>query len=101
MGAREAARALARAARSPRVVGAGAFLFLWDFNPLSTVVLRLHMTRTLGLDEEFYGSTQSLNAAASILARVGYAALARRAASAGLVRLSIVLGVGAPWRTGA
>ena len=30
------ARALARAARSPTLLGVGAFLFLWNFNPFST-----------------------------------------------------------------
>jgi len=91
--ARAAVRALGRAARSPGILGAGAFLFLWNFNPFSTVVLRLHVTRTLGLGEAFYGTTQSVMAVGSILACLGYARLGRRAAAPAMVPLSIVLGV--------
>jgi MFS family permease len=104
LGAREAGRALARAARSPRVLGAGAFLFLWNFNPFATVVLRLHVTRTLGLGEAFYGTTRSAMAVGSILACGGYALLGRRVPTPRLVRLSIVLGVASTllygWLTG-
>ena len=93
VGARETARALARAARSPTVLGVGAFLFLWNFNPFSTVVLYSHMTRTLGIDEAFFGLTQAVMALGSILGCAAYPQLARRASSPALVRLSIVLGV--------
>ena len=92
-GLRGAARTLARAARSPALLGVGAFLFLWNFNPFATVVLYLHITRTLGLGEDFYGTTQSLMAVGSILGCLLYPGLARRWRSATLVRLSIVLGV--------
>ena len=90
---RGAARTLAGASRSPALLGVGAFLFLWNFNPFSTVVLYLHMTRTLGLDEDFYGTTQSLTAVGSILGCLLYPALAGRVPTPSLVRLSIVLGV--------
>ena len=93
LGLRGAARELARAARSPSLIGVGAFLFLWNFNPFSTVVLYLHMTRTLGFDEDFYGTTQSLMAVGSILGCAAYPALARWVATPALVRLSIGLGV--------
>jgi len=93
VGLRRAARSLAGAARSPTVLGVGAFLFLWNFNPFSTVVLRQHMTGVLGLGEGFYGITQSLMAAGSILACLAYPALAGRVATPALVRLSIALGV--------
>ena len=86
-------RTWASAARSPRLLGAGAFLFLWNFNPFSSDVFYLHATSTLGLDEEFYGTTQSVMAVGSILGCVAYPALARRFAPPSLVRLSIVLGV--------
>ena len=51
------------------------------------------MTRTLGLDEDFYGTTQSVMAVGSILGCLIYPILARRVAAPALVRLSIVLGV--------
>ena len=92
-GLREAARTLAMAARSRRVLGVGAFLFLWNFNPFSTVVLRHQMTAVLGLGEGFYGVTQSVMAVGSILACLAYPAIARRLPTPALVRLSIVLGV--------
>ena len=88
-----AARALAKAARSPGLLGAGAFLFLWNFNPFSTVVFYSHATRALGLDEAAYGATQSVMAVGSILGCLAYPGLARRVAAPALVRLSIVLGV--------
>jgi MFS family permease len=86
-------RALARAVRSPKLLAAGAFLFLWNFNPFSTVVFYLHTTRTLGLDEDFYGMTQSVWAVGSILGCLAYPSLARWVAPPSLVRVSIVLGV--------
>ena len=88
-----AIRALGKAVRSPRLLGAGAFLFLWNFNPFSTVVFYLHATRTLGFDEEFYGKTQSLMAVGSILGCLIYPSLDRWMATPLLIRLSIVLGV--------
>jgi MFS family permease len=88
-----AARTLAGASRSPALLGVGAFLFLWNFNPFSTVVLYLHMTRTLGFDEDFYGTTQSLMAVGSILGCLLYSGLARRVPTPSMVRLSIGLGV--------
>ena len=92
-GFRESARVLGRASRSPTVLGAGAFLFLWNFNPFSTVVLRQYMTGVLGLGEGFYGITQSLFAVGSILACLAYPAMAVRVTTPNLVRISIVLGV--------
>ncbi len=76
--ARQTGQALARAARSPTILGVGAFLFLWNFNPFSTVVLYAHMTRTLGIDERTFGRTQSLLALGSIVGCVVYPRLARR-----------------------
>ena len=92
-GAGEAARALGRAARSPTLLGVGAFLFLWNFNPFSTVVLYSHMTRALGIDERTFGRAQSAMALGSILGCLIYPRLARMASGPVLIRLSIVLGV--------
>ncbi len=89
----EAALALARAVRSPKLLGAGAFLFLWNFNPFSSVVFYSHATRTLGLDEDFFGVTKSVMAVGSILGCLAYLGLARWVAAPALVRVSIVLGV--------
>lgn len=88
-----AAKALGKAARSPAVLGVGAFLFLWNFNPFSTVVVHLHMTRVLGLGEQFYGYTASLMAMASIAACLAYGTYCRRVPMPLLVHLSIALGV--------
>jgi MFS family permease len=86
-------RVLARAGRSPALLGAGAFLFLWNFNPFSSDVFYMHATQALGLDEKFYGATQSVMAVGSILGCLFYPSLARRVAAPSLVRVSIVLGV--------
>jgi MFS family permease len=85
--------ALATAVRSPKLLGAGAFLFLWNFNPFSSVVFYSHATRTLGLDKAFYGTTQSVMAVGSILGCLAYLGLARWVAPPTLARVSIVLGV--------
>ncbi len=56
---RFATRELANAARTPAVLAAAAFLFLWSFNPFSMSVLYMHMTEQLGISEQFYGVTIS------------------------------------------
>jgi hypothetical protein len=92
-GAREAIALLAAALRSRAVIGAALFLFLWSFNPFSSAVLYVHLTRELGLGEEFYGATVSFGAAASIAASVSYGLYCRRIPFAALVHASIALGV--------
>ncbi len=92
-GRRATAKALGKAARSPTILGVGAFLFLWNFNPFSTVVVHLHMTRVLGMGEQFYGYTTSLMAMASIAACLAYGTYCRRVPMPVLVHLSIALGV--------
>ena len=84
---------MATAARSPALLSVGAFLFLWNFNPFSTSVLYLHLTRTLGFDEQFHGTTQTVMAVGSIAGCLAYPALTRLLATSTLIRLSIVLGV--------
>jgi hypothetical protein len=83
-------RALA-SARS--LLGIGAFLFLWHFNPFSNSVLYLHMTRALGLSERFYGATVTLTALVSMAASAAYVSYCRRVRMAVLVHASIALGV--------
>lgn len=92
-GFRAAFGTLWRAARSPAVLGVGGFLFLWNFNPFSTVVLHLHMTRAMGFSEQFYGHSLSLLSLAAIAACLSYGFYARRVPRRILVHLSIALGV--------
>jgi predicted MFS family arabinose efflux permease len=86
-------RTLWQAAYSPTVLGIGGFLFLWSFNPFSTTVLYLHMTKELGFNEQFYGNSQSYIAVASLIASVSYGFYCRRLSPATLVHTSIVLGI--------
>ena len=90
---RKASSALWQALRNPTVLGVGGFLFLWNFNPFNSTVLNVHMTRELGLSEQFYGYTISLDAAASIAASVAYGFYCRRVPFRLLVHLSIVAGI--------
>lgn len=90
---RSAAGSLWKAARSPIVLGVGGFLFLWNFNPFSSTVLYVHMTRELGLSEQFYGGMVSLDAVASVVACLCYGLYCRRVPFRLLVHLSIVTGI--------
>lgn len=92
-GLRRAAVSLWRTATSPAVLGVGSFLFLWNFNPFSTAVLYLYMTKHLGFSEQFYGNTVALLAAASIAACVAYGFYCRRVPFGLLVHWSILLGI--------
>jgi hypothetical protein len=78
---------------STSVLAVGGFLFLWNFNPFSNHVLHLHMTRGLGLDELFYGTTVALTAIASMAASLAYGIYCRRVPMRVLVHTSIVLGI--------
>jgi predicted MFS family arabinose efflux permease len=89
----EARRTLGRLARSAALWRVGGFLFLWNFNPFSQTVLYLHMTRAMGLGEQFYGYTVSLLAAACVAASAGYGLYCRRVPMRTLVHASIALGV--------
>ncbi|HEX8200614.1 MAG TPA: MFS transporter [Isosphaeraceae bacterium] len=93
VGLRRALRGLAPLARSRGLWTVGAFLFLWNFNPFSQAVLYLHMTRALGLGEQFYGTTVALQGVASIAASVGYGFYCRRVPMRILVHASVVLGI--------
>lgn len=94
IGARpRAAASLVEAARSPGVLLAGAFLFLWNFNPFSTAVLYLHMTEQLGLSEQFYGHSVSLMALGALLASGLYGFYCRRVPFGLLLHGSVACGV--------
>jgi MFS family permease len=79
--------------RLPVVWSAGAFLFLWNFNPFLTAVLQFHMTQRLDFDEVFYGETISLQAFGSIVASILYGFYCRRVPFRALLHASIVLGI--------
>jgi predicted MFS family arabinose efflux permease len=91
--AREAVRTLVRVARTPTVLGIGAFLFLWNFNPFSHDILNLHLTRVLHFSERFYGQTVSLLSVGSIAASLLYGTYCRRFSRRVLAHSSIALGV--------
>jgi MFS family permease len=80
-------------AGSRSVLLTGAFLFLWHFNPFSNSVLYLHMTRSLGLSELFYGMTVTLTAVVSVAASAAYLLYCQRVRMSVLVHASIALGI--------
>jgi MFS family permease len=90
---RRAVWSLWDAARSATVLGVGGFLFLWNFNPFSNTVLNLHMTKTLGFDEQFFGDTNSLNAIGGLVGSLSYAFYCRRFSMTTLLHASIILGI--------
>lgn len=72
---------------------AGAFLFLWNFNPFSSNVLQHYSTEVLGLSEQFYGHLYSVQAAAQFVACVVYGLVCRRIPFGWLIHGSIVAGI--------
>jgi len=90
---REAVRGLWNAARSRVVLGVGAFLFLFYFNPFSFSLLYNHMTGALRFGEEVYGRTVSIGAVGSVAACLVFGALCRRLSLGALIHGSIVLGI--------
>jgi MFS family permease len=91
--ARHASRQLWQVARHPALLSAGAFLFLWNFNPFNQSVLYVHMTRELGMSEQFYGNTISVLSAASMAACGLYGFYCRRISFRLLLHLSVVTGI--------
>jgi predicted MFS family arabinose efflux permease len=90
---RTALRLLWQAVRSPGLPAICAFLFLWSFNPFSTTVQYLHMTRELGFSQTFSGWLTSLLALGALLGSVAYGFYSRRLSRRVLVHASIVMGV--------
>ncbi|MBW3542981.1 MAG: MFS transporter [Planctomycetes bacterium] len=90
---REAARQLVKAATTPAVVVAAAFLFLWNFNPFNQDVLYIYMTKPLGFSEEFAGETLSLLAVGAVLASLAYGIYCRRIPFGLLIHGSILAGI--------
>ena len=77
----------------PGLLTACGILFLWSFNPLWVSVLYLHMTQTLGFDEQTYGNTYSVFSAGSVVASLVYGFYCRRVRMGTLVHASIALGL--------
>jgi MFS family permease len=90
---RQAISLLRDTVRLPIVWGVGAFLFLWSFNPFSTVVLHGFMTRELRMSEQFYGTTVSVLAVGAVVASVGYGLYCRVVPFLWLIHASIVGGI--------
>lgn len=72
---------------------AGAYLFLWNFNPFSSNVLKHYSTEVLQLSEQFYGNLSSIQAAAGIVSCVVYGLICRRVPFGWLIHGSIVAGI--------
>jgi MFS family permease len=71
----------------------GAYLFLWNFNPFSSNVLKHYSTEVLQLSEQFYGNLYSIQAIAGIAACVVYGLICRRIPFGWLLHGSIVAGI--------
>jgi MFS family permease len=80
-------------AATPGLWASAAFLFLWNFNPFNTAVLQLHMTGPLMMSEQFYGTTVSLLAAASMVASIAYGFYCRTVRFSWLLHASIAGGI--------
>jgi predicted MFS family arabinose efflux permease len=78
----------------PGVLLAGAFLFLWCFNPFSASVQYLHVVEDLGLGEAAYGELVSIQAIGAVVAASTYGLYCRRLPFGALLGLSVVVGVG-------
>ncbi|MGI8982743.1 MAG: hypothetical protein ACR2FY_26205 [Pirellulaceae bacterium] len=88
-----ALRSLWSTLQSPLVWTVGGFLFLWNFNPFSSVVQEAYMKGQLQLDEQFIGNARSISAVGSILACAAYAILGPRIPVRWLTHGSITAGV--------
>jgi hypothetical protein len=73
-------------------VSSAVFLFLWNFNPLSSTVLQVHMTKTMQFSQSFCGTTSSIQAVGAIVASIAYGFYCRRVRFWVLIHLSILAG---------
>jgi Na+/melibiose symporter-like transporter len=79
--------------RLPTLLAVGGFLFLWNFNPFSSNVLQHYSTEVLQFSEQFYGHQTSIQAAAQVVACIGYFLVCRRIPFAWLLHGSIAAGI--------
>lgn len=89
----QAVRVLWSAISKRSVWAAALFLLLWNFNPFTAAVLYLHMTRELGMSEQFYGNTISLLSIAAIAGSIVYGFFCRRFLFRNLIHAAIVAGI--------
>jgi MFS family permease len=68
------------------------FLFVWSFNPSWVTVQYLHVTSTLGLDEQTFGTSNSCFSAGCVAASVLYGMYCRRVRIGTLVHVAIAAG---------
>ena len=90
---RVATSQLKQALQSPGLLAIVSFLALWNFNPFANAILDFHMTRALGFDEQFYGTTISCMAISMTVASVLYGLYCRRLPIRALLHLSVLLGI--------
>ncbi|MGH8557887.1 MAG: MFS transporter [Methylococcales bacterium] len=88
-----AVKDLRSVAQTPLVLGVIFFLFLWNFNPFTASVRYMHMTVAMGMSEQLYGNTVSLDAIAAVIASVAYGFYCRRLSLHALLHLTVALGV--------
>lgn len=86
-------QAIGTTLRSPLVWTVGGFLFLWNFNPFSSVVQEEYMTSVLRLTEQNVGDSRSASAVGSVLACAIYAIIGPRISIRQLIHGSIVVGI--------
>jgi MFS family permease len=92
-GFRAAAIELFVAAQTPSVYLAGAFLFLWSFNPFNMSVLYLYATQHLGISEKSYGFSLSMLSVGAMVGSLAYGLYCRRVAIPWLIHLAIIAGI--------
>ncbi len=68
-------------------------LFLWNFNPLWTSVIYLHLTETRGMSEIGFGHFLAAFSVGAMIGSAAYPLYCRRVALNRLVHLSIVAGI--------
>jgi Na+/melibiose symporter-like transporter len=70
-----------------------AFLFLWNFNPLTTSVLQSYLTHDLSITEQDFGTMLSVQSLAGVLACIFYWFVCTRLPFSVLLHLSIASGI--------
>lgn len=90
---RSALKEMGAAARTPTLILAAGFLFLWSFNPFNTTVLQLHMTRHVNITQYDYGVSVSMLSLGAILGSLAYGLYCRRVSMHWLIHLAIFTGI--------
>lgn len=85
--------ALAEVVKTKGLIPVAAFLFVWNFNPLWTSVLYIHLTESLGRTEIEFGEFISAFSFGAMIGSLTYPLYCRRMKIGHLIQLSIVAGV--------